>query len=167
MNENATPSEKIGSGKIVEVAVFPADAGASDEPMPLASLRRRLVSLFYDLLLLTALLLVAGFAYVPFFGAAQSGLQKAAFQMYLLVVIAMYFVTFWSRGGQTLAMKTWRIRLVAQDGGIVTASTAMLRFVLAFGGLLCAGAGFWWALFDRDRQFFHDRMARTKIIRTN
>jgi len=40
-----------------------------------------------------------------------------------------------------------------------------LRFCLALAGLALAGAGFWWALFDRDRQFLHDRLLGTRLIR--
>jgi uncharacterized RDD family membrane protein YckC len=47
----------------------------------------------------------------------------------------------------------------------VTLKQAALRFVLALLGLLLAGAGFWWSLFDRDRQFFHDRIVGTRLIR--
>ena len=145
---------------------IPISPQAGDE-IRFASLRRRLVVVFYDALLLAALLLVAGFAYIPIFGAVQSGFQKAVFQLYLLIVVGMYFVIFWSRGGQTLAMKTWRIRLVMADGRAVPVSRCVLRFVLASAGLLAVGAGYLWALFDRDRQFLHDRIVQTRIINTN
>ncbi|MBI4203902.1 MAG: RDD family protein, partial [Betaproteobacteria bacterium] len=38
------------------------------------------------------------------------------------------------------------------------------RFLFALGGLVLCGAGFAWALFDRDRQFLHDRLAGTRIV---
>jgi len=62
-------------------------------------------------------------------------------------------------------MKTWRIRLVNPDGTRLTLGQAALRFVIALLGLLLAGFGFWWALFDRDRQFLHDRIVGTRLIR--
>ena len=62
----------------------------------------------------------------------------------------------WLRGGQTLAMKAWGIRLVD-----ITPQKAVLRFVLA---LLLLPASIAWALFDRDRQFLHDRLAGTRLV---
>ena len=62
-------------------------------------------------------------------------------------------------------MKTWRIRLVTVDGSPLSLKQAALRFVLALLGLLLVGVGFWWALFDRDRQFLHDRIAGTRLVR--
>ena len=60
-------------------------------------------------------------------------------------------------------MKTWRIRLVAADGGAVSPGQAILRFVLCWPSLLLAGVGLLWALVDRDRQFLHDRLAGTRL----
>jgi uncharacterized RDD family membrane protein YckC len=152
MKENATPSTQTSTFR---------------EGPHYASLRHRLVSLFYESLLLAALLLVAGFAYVPVFGSIHGPFQKAVFQLYLLGVMLVYFVMFWKRGGQTLAMKTWHIRLTSAEGGPLSTPLCILRFALALVGLLCAGLGFLWAMVDRDRQFLHDRIAGTRLIRTD
>jgi uncharacterized RDD family membrane protein YckC len=62
-------------------------------------------------------------------------------------------------------MQTWKLRLVsATSGGEVTLSQALLRYALSWFSLLFFGAGFLWAIFDRDRQFLHDRLAGTRII---
>jgi uncharacterized RDD family membrane protein YckC len=91
--------------------------------------------------------------------------QRHLFQAYILGILFAYFSAFWLRSGQTLAMKTWRIRLVQANGDTLTFKQAVLRFFLALLGLLLAGAGFWWALFDRDRQFLHDRLVGTRLVR--
>jgi uncharacterized RDD family membrane protein YckC len=129
-----------------------------------AGLFRRFGSALYDLLLVTALVLVATFPFLAFFGDSTHGWRRHVLQVYVLVVAGAYFVGFWSHGGQTLAMKTWRIRVVRFDGLPVTRGRAVHRFVLAILGLLAVGAGFIWALFDRDRQFLHDRLAGTAIV---
>jgi uncharacterized RDD family membrane protein YckC len=134
-------------------------------PMQLASIKRRIISMVYESLLLVALLLVAGFAYIPIFGSIQGPFQKAVFQLYLLGVMMLYFMVFWKRGGQTLAMKTWRIRLVRLDGGPLSSAQCIVRFALATVGLLCAGGGFLWALADPERQFLHDRLCKTRLIK--
>ena len=162
MNENATPTEQLDATQ-AKLAQKPGVPGAGQ----FVSLKRRLVSMLYESLLLAALLLVAGFAYIPVFGALHGPFQKAVFQLYLLGVIGVYFVVFWMRGGQTLAMKTWRIRLVTAEGGALPMPLCVRRFALAFVGLLCAGLGFLWAVFDRDRQFLHDRLLGTRLVKTD
>lgn len=132
-------------------------------PLQLASLKRRLAAMFYESLLLFALSMLAGFAYIPIFGGIHGPFQKAVFQLYLLGVMMLYFLIFWKRGGQTLAMKTWKIRLVNRDGGPPSTAQCVARFCLAVPGLLCAGAGFLWALADPDRQFLHDRLCNTRL----
>jgi len=77
----------------------------------------------------------------------------------LLAVFAAYFLWCWLRGGQTLAMKTWRIRLVARkDHGRLSPQAALLRFTYALF-LVPTLIGIFWAYVDRDSQFLHDRLA--------
>ncbi|MBZ0105249.1 MAG: RDD family protein [Sulfuricella denitrificans] len=121
--------------------------------------------MLYDALLLLAVLFLAGFLTVGFRLDNASPLERAISQSYYLFVIAAYFVWFWLRGGQTLAMKTWHLRLVNADGSPLTLRPALLRFVIALPGTLL-GFGILWALLDRDKQFLHDRLAGTKIILT-
>jgi uncharacterized RDD family membrane protein YckC len=132
--------------------------------IPPASLRRRFAAVFYESLLLLAVALVSGFIYIPIFGSIHGPFQKAVFQLYLLAVMLFYFVLFWKRGGQTLAMKTWRIRLVSRDGQPLSTGQCIARFGLATAGLLAGGIGFLWALADPDRQFLHDRLCRTRLV---
>lgn len=84
---------------------------------------------------------------------------------HIFLVLAVYFLWFWRHGGQTLAMKTWRLKLVsAITGGTVTRAQALLRYLLCWFSSLFFGAGILWALIDRDRQFLHDRLAGTRIV---
>ena len=125
---------------------------------------RRLGSALYDLLLVVALVLIATFPYLAIFGDSTHGWRRHALQIWVLVVTCAYFVWFWTRGGQTLPMKTWHIRLVRADGSAVTVGCGVHRFLLATLGIVALGLGFLWALVDRDRQFLHDRLAGTALI---
>ena len=125
----------------------------------------RIAAMIYESLLVTAVVFVASFVIIPLVGEMHAPWQRHLFQVYILGVLFAYFSAFWLRSGQTLAMKTWRIRLVQKSGERLTFRQAMLRFSLALFGLLLAGAGFWWALFDRDRQFLHDRIVGTRLVR--
>jgi len=92
-----------------------------------------------------------------------SGWLRHALRLYLLVVFAAYFLWCWRRGGQTLAMKAWRIRLVVPGHERVPSGKALLRFVLA-AALVPTGISLLWALFDAQGQFLHDRLAGTRLV---
>ena len=126
---------------------------------------RRMASALYDLLLLVALLLVATFPFLAIVGGdASHGWKRHLLQLYVLFVAGSYFVGFWTHGGQTLAMKTWRVRIERADGGPLTRARAVHRFLLSVLSFFALGLGFVYALFDRDRQFLHDRLAGTAIV---
>ena len=133
-------------------------------PLRAPTVRRRVASAIYDLLMLAALVMVATFPFLGIFGDATSGWRRHVLQGWVVVVAGAYFTWFWTRGGQTLPMKTWRIRLVRFDGAPVGVARAIHRYVLATLGLLAAGLGFLWAFVDRDRQFLHDRLAGTALV---
>lgn len=132
---------------------------------PAAPFSVRIAAMLYESLLVAAVVFVASFAVLPIVGDLHTPWQKHLFQGFLLGVLFAYFSAFWLRSGQTLAMKTWRIRLVRRDGGRIGLRQAALRFILALAGILLGGAGLWWALVDRDRQFLHDRVAGTRLVR--
>lgn len=120
---------------------------------------RRLASLLYDALLLFAVAFFAGLLFLYASGGAPlEGWLLRAHQLFLLAVFAAYFLWCWLRGGQTLAMKAWRVRLVG-----VTPRRALLRFALA-SVLVPSAVSIAWALFDRDRQFLHDRLSGTRLV---
>jgi uncharacterized RDD family membrane protein YckC len=115
-------------------------------------------------LLLAALTFIAIMPFLAVMGDATLGWKRHALQVWIAFVCGAYFVSFWTRGGQTLPMKTWRLRVVRWDGAPVSATRAIHRYVVALLGSAAAGLGFAWALVDRDRQFLHDRLAGTAII---
>ncbi|MCB1964166.1 MAG: RDD family protein [Rhodocyclaceae bacterium] len=139
----------------------------SERPVvELAGLRRRLAALVYEGLLLVGVLallyLVPNLIYSMIVEAAPAGWFG---WLHILVALGAYFLFYWCRSGQTLAMQTWRIRLVtAEEGKPVSWRQGLLRYALAWPSVCLFGAGLWWALIDRDRQFAHDRLARTAII---
>ena len=112
----------------------------------------------YEAVLLFAVAFFA--AWIFFFASggreALSGWPRLALQLFIAAVFAAYFLWCWLRGGQTLAMKAWRIRLVE-----VTPQRALLRFALA---LLLLPVSILWAPFDREKQFLHDRLAGTRLV---
>lgn len=127
---------------------------------------KRLASLLYEILLLIAVLFIASFLFLGLTHDAASPAMRPIFQVYLIVVASLYFLWFWSHGGQTLAMKTWRLRIVSAGGGPVGWHLAFRRLAFGWLNVLLFGLGYVWALFDADRQFLHDRLAGTRIMQT-
>ena len=130
-----------------------------------ATLLRRLGAMLYDGLLVTAVLMLAT---VPF--VAERGGETVEpddnflYQLSMLVVMYLFFVFFWTRGGQTLGMRAWRLRLETDGGGIPSISIASLRFFVAIVSLIPFGLGFLWQLWDKDKLTWHDRIAGTRML---
>jgi uncharacterized RDD family membrane protein YckC len=135
-----------------------ADAADAADAAP--SIRRRLASMLYESLLLFGVAFLATWVFQFAAGTLQiEGWRRHLLQLFVLAVFAAYFLWCWLRGGQTLAMKTWRIRLVSKNGhGRLAPKAALLRFLYALL-LVPTAIGIFWAMVDRDRQFLHDRLA--------
>jgi uncharacterized RDD family membrane protein YckC len=166
----------------------PNAAGAA-----LASLPRRLAALAYEALLVTALIFVLGFAMLPLVSPGASRAAGALALPALPARVGLFFVMFgvlawyfswsWSDGRATLAQKSWRLRVVAASG-FASRRDALARYLAAWIGPAIAVAAylalrphglgahaawlvalnFLFALVDRDRQFLHDRLARTRLV---
>src|SRR5207249_3001305 len=125
--------------------------GAASPPAlpaaPIAGLPRRWASLFYEALLLGAVLLFAGFAVLPLLDPAAGARSRSVQDIYILppasrafilfycvAVTGAYCVGFWSKGRRTLPMKTWGLRLVRSDLGPVDVRRATARFAAAWIG---------------------------------
>ena len=119
----------------------------------------------YEILLLSGVVAVLMIAPHVLIGAFAHRLATpTVLWAHLFLVLLVYFIGFWSNGGQTLAMKTWRIRLLTAEGLPVRPARALLRFLLCWPSLVFGGVGIVWALIDRDRQFLHDRIAGTQLV---
>jgi uncharacterized RDD family membrane protein YckC len=125
---------------------------------------RRVACMVYECLLLIAVFFFAGLLFIYLTDYPHRPELRPALQIFLVGVAGGYFTWFWHKSGQTLAMKTWRIRVENQDGKLLSFPGALLRFVLAFTGLALAGISFWWALFDADGQFLHDRLLKSRLV---
>ncbi|MEY2618229.1 MAG: hypothetical protein RL522_1231 [Pseudomonadota bacterium] len=150
------------------------------------SLRRRMACWVYEGMLLFAVVFIAGWLFSTL-GQMRHGLdaRRPLLQAFLFLVFAIYFTWFWSRG-QTLAMKTWDIRMVDRQGRPVTQVRALGRYVLSWiwflpplasltpfrlagaeVAVLMVGWVLVWAILSRfhpQRQFWHDAWAGTRLV---
>ena len=123
--------------------------------------------MLYEALILAAIAISAAFLFRGTMDSQLGGLPRTLFQIYLWLVFGFYFLWCWLRGGQTLPMKAWKLRVISADGQGITATQATLRYLYAWISLLSLGIGFLWAFMDKDRQFLHDRLARTRIVKSD
>jgi len=130
----------------------------------LANLKVRLLSLAYEALILSALLLVATAGFTAAFGDSHSQPARTILQIYLLLVAGGYFVWSWTGGRRTLPMRTWRMRLVDQTGSAPSLQSAVIRYLVALAGFPLCAISMLWVLFDPEGLFLHDRIARTRLI---
>lgn len=154
---------------------------------PTPGLRRRMAAFVYEGVLLFGVLMIAGYLYSALTQQRHALQGKHGLQAFLFIVLAIYFVWFWTHGGQTVAMKAWHVRLVDARGRPVTQLRALARYVLswlwflpALAAVYAAGlhgsgtisvivlagvAGYaLLALLRPDRQFFHDAICGTRLI---
>lgn len=152
-------------------------------------LARRFACTVYEGLILAALVLVACFPFLALTGDATAGWRRHLLQAYVLFVVGAYLVWFWTHGGQTLAMKTWQIRVVGRDGRPPSPARAALRYLGSWlwflPALLWAGAtgqhhggaiaaaltvgvlGYAaLTLLNPQRQYWHDLLAGTRLVRS-
>ncbi|MCB1868120.1 MAG: RDD family protein [Gammaproteobacteria bacterium] len=133
---------------------------------------RRLGAILYDTMLVAGLILMAIVPVIITLGAISgldqidtAGLrQNPFFIIYLLSVPFLFFVCFWKLAGQTLGMRTWRIRIIDCQGGNVSWRSAVVRYFAAAISWSALGLGYLWILVDPEKRAWHDRLSRTRLI---
>lgn len=148
---------------------------ASTSSKPAALIGWRLLALFYDFWPVLALWMVVSAAFTlgyTFLGQhdARQNIPPFSALSWLLwftcwAVAGVYATVSWRRGGQTLGMRPWRLRLAGVEGTAPGWSTLWTRYAIATLSLLLGGLGFWWAWFDREKLTWHDRATGTRLVR--
>jgi uncharacterized RDD family membrane protein YckC len=133
---------------------------------------RRFAAMIYDTLLVAALSLLYGALVTGFhgliYGAPAMGerIHWGAAQPLILLgwlaSIGGFFCYFWHNSGQTLGMKTWRLRITTAQLQLPSYQQCLLRCLLAPVSLLCLGAGYWWLYAHPERQTLHDSISGTR-----
>lgn len=148
-------------------------------------LMRRMACWLYEGMLLFGVVFIAGYLFGTLSQTKNALDNRHALQAFLFVVFGIYFGWLWAKG-QTLAMKTWHIRVVDRHGQPLTQGRALLRYlwswlwvlpplVVSWGFSLAGGESLvitlgWvavWAILSRfhpRRQFWHDALAGTQLI---
>lgn len=128
-------------------------------------LGRRLLIMGYDAVIVVGLLLIATALASPLDRGNQQALRDPIFTLYLLTVWFAYLAWCWQRGGMTLGMRAWGVRLQTTGRYSVGLRTSLLRFVVSLVSATCLGLGFAWSLWDLERRCWHDRASGTGLFR--
>jgi uncharacterized RDD family membrane protein YckC len=144
------------------IELTPLNADLTPCPLP-----RRLAAALYDTVLLLGVEL---FAFVPYTllrrGAGDGSFDPLAL-LWLLIVAFLFFGWFWTHGGQTLGMRTWRIRLQNRDGSTVSWAQALRRYLAALVSWAALGLGWWWSLWDKEKKTWHDRWSDSVLVKAD
>lgn len=179
------PSSSASTRSTARAGLPPTVPAARAVSLQAPPLVRRMACWLYEGILMFGVVFIAGYLFGTLSQTRNAMDNRHALQGFLFVVFGIYFVWFWARG-QTLAMKTWHIRVVDAAGQPVTQLRAFARYVLSwlwFLPPLVAAAPFalpgtevavlvlgWvavWALLSRFhplRQFWHDAWAGTRLV---
>lgn len=140
---------------------------------------KRLAAIIYDLILLISLLLIIGGIIstlaINYFNHGQAITDShPAYTFYQIILLSSFFVTsflffgwFWTHGGQTLGMRTWRIQLITESGISINWKIALVRFLAGLISILLFGLGFLWALGEPEKRTWHDILSDTRLIKLN
>jgi uncharacterized RDD family membrane protein YckC len=138
------------------------DLGGERQP---CSLWRRLLIMLYDatavialLMAATALAMLAGFREL-------SVVRDPLYTLYLCAVWFGYLGWCWHRGGMTLGMRAWGVRIEREGGGRPGWGRSLARFLLSLVSAGAAGVGFLWSVVDSRRRTWHDRISGTLLYR--
>lgn len=150
------------------------------------TVKRRLISMIYEILLAFAALFLPFLVFEIATKASHTPLVEHMRQFLAFLILGAYFIHQWARKGQTLAMQTWRIKVVQPGHEYLPLRTAALRYMLSWMWVLpgivvgfladlsnkhklyalLASVLAWslTAFLDKDRQFLHDRIAGTRLV---
>lgn len=126
----------------------------------------RLLALLYDVFPALALWFAVAAVFTAIHGDSVRGGWLGLLEFVVMWTLAgLYSVVSWRRGGQTLGMRPWHLRVVGAGGGSATARALWVRYAVGGLSLLLGGLGFWWAWIDRNGLTWHDRISGTRMIR--
>ncbi|WNK20803.1 RDD family protein [Halomonas piscis] len=138
-----------------------------------AALPRRLAAMLYDGFLVLAIWLVVTVMHMAFLRfvlgrSAESigtgNLAVATLRLLLVCSAAAFFTYCWRRGGMTLGMQTWRLRVQNAQGGPISLSQSLIRCMAAWVSLAAAGLGYWWVLVDPQKRSWPDIASGTQTV---
>ena len=133
---------------------------------PRALVGWRLLALAYDFFPMLALWFITAGVFTAIHRDAVRGGWLGLLEFAVMWLLAgAYAVASWRRGGQTLGMRPWRLKVVSTDALPPSSRALWIRYAMGTLSLLLGGLGFWWAWLDREKLTWHDRTSGTRLVR--
>ena len=131
---------------------------------------RRFMSILYDILLVSSLLIISSIIYLLLFGIENirpNSQYFVLYQIFVLLNICTYFIYFWYKNGQTIGMRAWKFKLIFADNySLVTKiSLLFLRLFLALITNIVFFVGILSSALSKDRMSIYDKLTKTKLYR--
>jgi len=130
------------------------------------SFLRRLAAVFYDAILLIAVLFFATALLLPFNKGLAFTSEQFFYPPYLFFISGLFYTWFWTHGGQTPGLRAWKMTVLTFDQKPITWKQAILRYIAAILSWLFFGFGFLWIFFDKNQRSWHDRLSKTALFLT-
>ncbi len=131
---------------------------------PTAGVFRRIAACCYDVLLLSAVWMAVTLTIVIVREGAAVPTGQLTYQLMLLTTAALFYIVCWTRGGQTLGMRAFRLKIERESGEPLDVRTGIVRFFSGLLTVISGGLGLLWLWIDRDELTWHDRLAGTRVI---
>jgi uncharacterized RDD family membrane protein YckC len=125
---------------------------------------RYLAIIFYDALLLLAVLFFATLLILPFNAGIAFSKEQFLYPVYLIFASFLFYGWFWTHGGQTLGLKAWKAKVLTENYGPISWRQAFIRFTVSLLSFSLLGLGFLWVLVDKDHRSWHDRASKTGLF---
>ena len=119
----------------------------------------------YDGVILFGLLIIASAIALPFGNVEKVAFKDFWFTLWLLLVCFTYLAGCWRYAGMTVGMRAWKVKIINQDGGLISWPRCLLRFLAGFISVAALGIGLLWAIVDKKNRCWHDLLAATVLIR--
>ena len=138
-----------------------------NNPVEVAGLFRRLAAMVYDSFLLAAIWFITSGIFVALNGGSALSPQQSQFILFptVMALTVLFYTWFWTHGGQTLGMRTWKIRLVTSEGNSITRKHALIRILSSIPSFACLGIGYIWIFIDPENLTWHDHLSKTYVVK--
>lgn len=140
------------------------------------SLFKRLISILYDQILVIAIFMLSGIIVSTFTtfivndgNAITEDHPFYLFNQFIMLLTFLvssfgFYTWFWTHGGQTLGMKTWRLMLINEEGTTISMKQASKRYLGALLSWCFLGLGYLWSVFDEKKRCWHDFFSETYLV---
>ena len=119
----------------------------------------------YDFAIVISLLMLATLLAMLVGFSDRMAMKDPVYTTYLLSIWFIYLTWCWHKGGMTVGMRAWRVRIEDENGNRPSWGKSTIRFLASLLSIAAAGIGFLWALGDSRNRTWHDFLSGTRLVR--